>query len=164
MAYKDVCFTQWLTKKDIKKILELNNMELCEESPNAIFTHHKENGETSLVVSARHKDYDGSLGTIASAYAMPLVAGILLQANGQNAYNANNTLIELDNFTMVEMNCGFISDEDALEYDKKLTKNYQVFMQKKFGEFYNTQKSKYINKLIKQEEKQTTQESEEKEV
>ena len=92
MGYKGFCFTKWLTKKDIKTILEMNNMELCEESPNAIFTHHKENGETSLVVSARHKDNDLSLGTIASVYALPLVAGIMLQANGQNAYNANNTL------------------------------------------------------------------------
>ena len=64
---------------------------------------------------------------------------------------------------MVEMNCGFISDEDALEYDKKLTNNYQTFMQKKFGDFYNTQKAQYIKQLIKKEKQEKQESKKEKE-
>ena len=163
MAYKGIRFIKWLTKKDIKTILEMNNMELCEGFPNAIFTHHKEDGESSIIVTARRKDNLSYYGEIASKYVLPIVTGMLMAANGQNAYNANNTLVEIDNFTMTEMNCAFLSEDEEYERDRELTKKYHVFMQKKFGDFYNDQKAQYIRQLKKEEKQQQQQESEEKE-
>ena len=162
MQNKDFCFTKWLTKKDIKQILELNNMELAEDCPHAIHKYHTENGETAIIVAARNKEVL-PLGQMV-AHTLPLIAGAFMQEYGQGGFN--NLLVELDDFTMVELGCTFLTDEKALEYNRKLTKNYHKFMHTKFGDFYNTQKAKYIKELNKEEqEKQIAKESEtEKEV
>jgi predicted DNA-binding antitoxin AbrB/MazE fold protein len=66
-----------------------------------------------------------------------------------NLYSDNLFILKFEDYFCYEI-LSIKSEEDEIKFGRALTKNYQEYMTKKFGDFYSSKKSAYIKKLNKQ--------------
>ena len=156
MKKNEFCFAKWLTNKDIENILKLNEIELNKDFPSPISRFVDDDGFTTIIVKGRKIDSETkAANSVISKISQSMAFGM-----GINNYDIANTIFEIDDYTMVEFSLSLFGEEQCIEYNKKLTKNYQQYMQKKFGEFYKSRKSAYIKRLNREAKKQQEQNEE----
>ena len=139
-------FLDWLTKKDIEKILKLNSMKLAKDLP--LYMQRATNEEGEKVIYLKCEKMDNTENEIINKISASIFGPLC------DIYSNNYMLIAIYDYAMTE--CFSIRPEDEqLEISKQMTNNYQGFMQEKFGTFYNSKKSAYIKKLKKELKEET---------
>lgn len=157
---KDINFTNWLTNKDIKNIIENSDLKLDDEryddygklvKPIRRYTNNA--GEKIIDVFCKTDKnkvedyiYQKTLGRV-----FPFLQGDYL------ALSKTSWLIIKD-FEILLISPK--SEELYMDEYQKINKIYNEYMTKKFGDFYTQKRRAYIKKEIKAEKMQNNQENE----
>ena len=170
MKKEDFSFVKWLTKKDVKNILNNVGIELVEDHYNnngklvkSISKFKEEDGKTSVVVRCRFienlnnsfKNDDDKINLsskLKTDVALIAMFSTLFGASSFSKYDSM-MMLKLEDFFCYEI-LSIKSEEDEINFGRMLTKNYQEYMTKKFGDFYNCKKLAYIKKLNKEAKEQ----------
>ena len=181
MSKNDFNFTKWLTKNDISKILNTVGIELIENN-------YDRNGKLIRPISkikiddkyeyiVRCKFNEEKLaemekGKIKNNFVPDsikttllalgsILAASSLSGSSYNSINGNDFVLKFEDFFCYEV-LSTKSEEDEIKFGRMLTKNYQEYMIKKFGNFYKAKRNSYYKKLNKMEKEQQNLEEESK--
>lgn len=174
-------FIKYLTNRDIEKILTPLNIEIMKRKNSdklRILRGKDENGNRYITVFAKDNNPDETkemrdvvmkemmkLPSFRGFMANIFMSSVILQSMNPGFSQFDNTVIlRFEDYFLTE-GLSLKTEEQKLEFDRKLTKNYQNYMTKKFGRFYNSMKSAYYKKLHKEirEEEAQNQEAEQAE-
>ena len=179
MKKQEFSFVKWLTIRDIQKILETMNLEITKKDDGSnklkITRAKDENGHRYITVFCKYRTVDETqdikddlLKEMAKTPAFGgMMSNIMMTSAVVGTLNQGFDFSNFDDVVMLRIDDFYIVEELSLkpekeqnEFDKKLTRNYQDYMTKKFGRFYNSMKGAYIKKMRKQVQEE--QESETK--
>ena len=171
MKKENFSFVKWLTNRDIEKILEPLNIEIMEkEDENGnlkkrITRFKDENGNRSIVVFCKNNNYDETKqakdAIMKEMMQIPalkkmmsnviMISAMLGSLNPESNFSQYNDMLILkfEDYFLTE-SLSLKTEDEQIDFDRKLTNNYQNYMSKKFGRFYNSMKSAHYKKLHKQ--------------
>lgn len=168
-------FVQWLTNRDVEKIVELLGYEIMPQTdnPNKKRISRYKNEEHHIIVfckdliSMENKKQkysflnksDAGRNLIKNIGMVSLMLGVM---DADNNYDKMNDAIILDITDFLVMESLSLKNEDEqIENARRMTKIFNNYMSKKFGRFYNGMKAAEIKKIYKEarEEKETQDKS-----
>ena len=147
-------FINLLKKEDIVNILKINNLEINNDMPSPCEKLRDEDGtpyyfiKCKLIKDEEMKDIAAANENVRKLFInLAAFAGAL----GGSYYSMGRSpLIVIRDYYMAEI-LSTMPEEDSLEYNRELTKNYAKYMISKFGETYKSARKKYINKVVASE-------------
>lgn len=169
-------FVKWLTTRDIEKITEKLGYEILPQKDNpdkkGILRGKDENGY-HLTVYCRdlNKSEENALinsflmgmpGFRRLATSMMAMAATLAGASedATSIWEANTiVLLRFDDFFLQET-FSLKNEDKQIEIGKRLTKEYQNYMTKKFGRHYTDMKRAYYKQLYKQHREEEAKKAE----
>ena len=151
---RNFSFVNWITKKDIKNIINQLNLKLSDnhyddygKPVSPIRRYTGEDGVNHIIVFCENAKSTLEDSIIEKYLAQNLQIFDILNEN--YFYYPKVTVL---NFTDFELNESFsLKDEEIyMDFYSKLNKTYEKYMNKKFGEFYQDSKKLYAKQLKKE--------------